>query len=88
MNDEKLSKILNKLEEHFSKPENVEHFRQYVEEELKKPYMTQLQCSTLECEYCSPKGDIAMGTITYCDKYKCNEKGCLKRTWEELILND
>lgn len=45
--------------------------------------MTQLQCSTLECKYCSPKGDITMGTITYCDKYKCNEKGCLKRIWKE-----
>lgn len=35
MTDEKLLEILNKLEEHFSKPENVEHFRQYMKEELK-----------------------------------------------------
>lgn len=82
--DEEFQKIMNKIDEHFSKPENVEKFKEYMKKEIQKPCYTHLQCDTGWCKHNRPKGFVEMGTITWCNKYKCDEKGCKNRTWTEV----
>lgn len=87
-NPEILKDIEQKINEYFSDPKNVEDFKKYLDEEMKKPYMTQLQCNCIWCKYNMPK-DPDMGTITWCKKYRnsqkdlCN-KECGKREWYEM----
>jgi hypothetical protein len=80
-----LNEIKEKIEKHFSDPKNVEKFKKYMDEELKKPYMTQLSCINGWCKYCEPK-NCEMGTITYCTKYKATEPKdiCKDREWLEM----
>lgn len=82
-NKDIFDEIERKLNEYFSDPKNVEEFKSYLDEELKKPYYTQLQCNTIWCKYNRPKNPD-MGTITYCSKYKDTKKNkyiCEKREW-------
>ena len=77
--------FIEKVEEYFSDPKNVEDFKNYLDEEMKKPYMTQLQCNCMWCEYNAPE-DADMGTITYCTRYedtKENKYICKEREWYE-----
>ena len=79
--------ILNKINKYFSDSKNVEEFEKYIEEELKKPYMTQLQCNCIWCEYNRPENPD-MGTITYCLKYKNKEENkyiCEDREWYKFL---
>lgn len=89
VNNPKLIKeTIDKINEFFDDPKNVEDFKKYMDEEMKKPYMTQLQCNIIWCEHNGPE-DPDMGTITYCNKY-CNgqeelcNKECGKREWYEF----
>ena len=81
-----LNKINNKINKYFSDPKNVEDFDKYLKEELKKPYMAQLQCNCIWCKYNGPENPD-MGTITYCTKYKNKEENkyiCEDREWYEF----
>ena len=81
-NEEILETILNKINKYFSDPKN----EKYMEEELKKPYMAQLQCNCIWCEHNGPKNPD-MGTITYCLKYRNEEENkyiCEDREWYEF----
>ena len=64
---------------------NNKDFKSYLDEEMKKPYMTQLQCNCMWCEHNAPK-DSDIGTITYCTKYKDTKENkyiCKEREWYE-----
>lgn len=81
---EPIEKTLKKIEEYFSKEENRKDFLKYCEEESKKDVWTHLHCLEFYCPHNQPK-DPDMGTITWCDKYLCEqkeqcEKECGKRT--------
>jgi len=80
-----LNEMKEKIEKYFSDPKNVKEFEKYMDEELKKPYMTQLQCNCIWCNHNRPKNPD-MGTITYCNKYKATESEniCKDREWYEF----
>lgn len=78
-----VDKIIKAIDEYFADPKNVEKFKKYLENELTKPYMTNLQCNCCWCIYNEPR-DPDMGTITYCSKYKDTEENkyiCEQREW-------
>lgn len=88
MTNEKMQEILNEIKEHFSNPENVEKFKTTYERIMNEPCFKQLQCDSMWCEHNRPEGFVEMGTITWCNKYKCDEEGCEDRTWKELIIHE
>ena len=77
---------LEKLFKDFKKiPKSI--IKGVINEELRSPCYTHLQCNRMDCKYNKPD-EPDMGTITYCDKYldnpeqekKC-KKECNKREW-------
>ena len=46
-----IDEIIKAIDEYFADPKNVEKFKKYLESELTKPYMTNLQCNCCWCIY-------------------------------------
>lgn len=88
--DDTINSVIESLYKTFEDPEFVENFKKYIEEEITKPYIHQLNCCQYGCPYNEPK-DADIGTITWCSKYedtKENENICKDRIYMYIGLDN
>lgn len=84
--------IIKNIDEYFKDPNNKQDFLEALEEEMNKPYNTHLQCNEIQCKHNRPD-DPDMGTITWCNRYVCNQEKlcdeeCGRRSWYDFSLSD
>ena len=78
-----VDQLIKQINEYFSNPDNTEQIVDVINKSMQEPCFKQLQCVNYDCKYLLPK-DLEMGVITYCSKYKCDEK-CDSRIKMEMI---